>query len=353
MLGHLRSKTSEDFKVRFEKALESGEGFAAAAKDCSDLLMSAFNENCKDAGIEQVVVDTSKAQEMLRHNINAYVTSVRVEKFSKLTSLYEDKLNNALSEPVKYLLDDASDKTWPTIRRLLQLERMTTLVDFASMLSSFGIDQAIVETLVEKLEKYAINIVESKAKEEARRVLMNMKDRFETVFSCDSDLMPRLWTRKEDIKAITKMACLASLKSLSVLAVIRLDGEKDNVDETLQLALMDVLSCSTSNRNRSLDALAALASNTWGDVPSARTLIAPVQCKSLWMKFKKKTNDTVKRAIAAQETYERINQVPPPWAIVVMLILGLNELITILRNPLYIWVIFVAFLLGQGVLGPA
>ncbi|XP_028556457.1 protein ROOT HAIR DEFECTIVE 3 isoform X2 [Dendrobium catenatum] len=341
MLGHLRSKTSKDFKVRFEKALESGEGFAADAK------MSSFNESGKDTYIEQVVVDTSKAREMLCRNINAYVTSVREAKLSEITSLYEEKLNKTLSKPVKSLLNNASDETWSAIRKLLQLERMTTLVGFASTLSSFDIDQTIVETLVAKLEKYAISIIESKAREEVGRVLMNMNDRFKTVFSYDYDLMPRLWTGEEDIKAITKMARLASLKLLSILVAIHLDEENDNAEETLQLALMDILSCSTLNRIWSNDGLTALTSNTWKDVSSTRTLITPVQCMSLWRQFKKETKHTVKRAIATQETYKRKNNQLPPWAIVAMLILGFNELITILRNPSYLWAIFFAFLLGK------
>ncbi|KAL0908032.1 hypothetical protein M5K25_022497 [Dendrobium thyrsiflorum] len=40
MLGHLRAKTSEDFKAKFEKALESGEGFAATTNDCTQYLHS-------------------------------------------------------------------------------------------------------------------------------------------------------------------------------------------------------------------------------------------------------------------------------------------------------------------------
>ncbi|KAG5000672.1 hypothetical protein JHK87_021744 [Glycine soja] len=39
------------------------------------------------------------------------------------------------------------------------------------------------------------------------------------------------------------------------------------------------------------------------------------------------------------------NWLPPPWAIVALVILGFNEFMTLLRNPLYLGVIFVGFLL--------
>ncbi|KAE9467919.1 hypothetical protein C3L33_00172, partial [Rhododendron williamsianum] len=39
------------------------------------------------------------------------------------------------------------------------------------------------------------------------------------------------------------------------------------------------------------------------------------------------------------------NWLPPPWAILALVVLGFNEFMTLLRNPLYLGVIFVAFLL--------
>ncbi|XP_020679159.2 protein ROOT HAIR DEFECTIVE 3-like, partial [Dendrobium catenatum] len=142
---------------------------------------------------------------------------------------------------------------------------MTTLVGFTSTISSFGTDQTTIETFVAKLKRHAIKIVESKEREEAEKVLINMKDRFEIVFSYDSDSMPRLWIGKEDIKTITKMARLASLKLLVVLVVICLEENTDNVEDLLQLTLMDGLISSTSNRNLLSDTLIALNSNKWGD----------------------------------------------------------------------------------------
>ncbi|KAK7859258.1 protein root hair defective 3 [Quercus suber] len=47
-----------------------------------------------------------------------------------------------------------------------------------------------------------------------------------------------------------------------------------------------------------------------------------------------------------QEANKRNNNwLPPPWAIAAMVILGFNEFMTLLRNPLYLCVIFVGFLL--------
>ena len=49
MLGHLRSRTLDNFKQSFDRALDRGEGFAMASNDCTQSFMLAFDEGC--AGI--------------------------------------------------------------------------------------------------------------------------------------------------------------------------------------------------------------------------------------------------------------------------------------------------------------
>ncbi|THU62517.1 hypothetical protein C4D60_Mb01t05970 [Musa balbisiana] len=311
MLGHIRAKTLDGFKEALDKALERGEGFAIAAHDCTQVFMSKFDKGCEDATIEQASWNPSKVRDKFRRDIDAHVASVRAAKLSELTTLYEGRLAKALSEPVEALLDSASDDTWPAIRELLRRETKSAISGFSSALSSFNLDEADVDKMLIKLEEYARSVVESKAREEAGRVLIRMKDRFSTLFSHDADSMPRVWTGNEDIKAITKTARSASLKLLSVMTAIRLDDETDKVEKTLSLALMDA--SDGGARNRSIQSLDPLASSSW-----------------------------------EEEAHKRNNSMlPPPWAILAILVLGFNEFMTLLRNPLYLAVIFVVSLVGK------
>ncbi|KAI3463271.1 hypothetical protein Pfo_019934 [Paulownia fortunei] len=343
MLGHIRSGTLDRFKEAFENALSGGKGFAVAARDCIEYFMSQFDEASADSYIDQANWDSSKVRDKLRRDIDSHISAVRAAKLSELTTMYETKLNEALSGPVEALLDGASDDTWPAIRKLLRRETETAISRFSSALSGFEMDEVTKEKMLLRLEDHARGVVETKAKEEAGRVLIRMKDRFSTLFSHDADSMPRVWTGKEDIRAITKTARSASLKLLSVMAAIRLNDNADSIENTLSLALVDPKSGAAANRSISGD---PLASSSWDEVPSSKTLLTPVQCKSLWRQFKVETEYTVTQAIAAQEASRRNNNwLPPPWAIVALVVLGFNEFMTLLRNPLYLGVIFVAFLL--------
>ncbi|KZV58800.1 protein ROOT HAIR DEFECTIVE 3 [Dorcoceras hygrometricum] len=343
MLGHIRSETLEKFKEAFDSALNEGQGFAVAARDCSKFFLSQFDKAAADADIDQANWDSSKVRDKMNRDIDAHIAAVRAAKLSELTTIFEKKLNVALSEPVEALLDGANDETWSAIRKLLQRETGMAVNCFSSALSGFEMDEVAKEKLVSSLEYYATGLVEAKAKEEAGRVLIRMKDRFSTLFAQDADSMPRVWTGKEDIRAITRTARSASLKLLSIMAAIRLTDDADSVENTLSLALLEPKSGVSNNKSASVD---QLASSSWEKIPSSRTLLTPVQCKSLWRQFKAETEYTVTQAIAAQEASRRSNNwLPPPWAIVALVVLGFNEFMTLLRNPLYLGVIFIGFLL--------
>ncbi|CAN6570883.1 unnamed protein product [Malus baccata var. baccata] len=310
LLGLIRSGTLDKFKEAFDKALSGGEGFSAAAHNCSESFMARFDEGCSDAAITLANWDTSKVRDKLKRDIEAHIASVHAAKLSELTSLYEGKLKDALSAPAEALLDGANSETWPSIRKLFRREAESAVSGLSSALSGFDMDEQAKGQILANLEAYARGVVEAKTKEEAGRVLIRMKERFTTLFSHDSDSMPRVWTGKEDIRAITKTARSASLKLLSVMAAIRLDDDDvDNIENTLSLALVD--STNAAVKDRSITAADPLASSTWQEEANKRNN----------------------------------NWLPPPWAIVALIILGFNEFMTLLRNPLYLCVIFVGFLL--------
>ncbi|XP_065854509.1 protein ROOT HAIR DEFECTIVE 3 homolog 2 [Euphorbia lathyris] len=350
LLGHLRHRTLENFKTRLEQSLNHGEGFAASVRVCAQSCMLEFDKGSADAAIKQADWNASKVREKLRRDIEEHASSTCSLKLSEMTSKYEKQLTEALTGPVESLLEAGGNETWASIRNLLKRETEIAVSEFSNAVATFELDESAVETMVQNLRDHGRNIVEKKAREEAGKVLIRMKDRFSTVFSHDNDSMPRVWTGKEDIRAITKDARSASLKLLSVMSSIRLDEEKpDKIENVLTSSLMDGTVAVSSSRDRSIGTtLDPLASSSWEEVSPKDTLITPVQCKSLWRQFKAETEYTVTQAISAQEAHKRSNNwLPPPWAIAAMVILGFNEFMLLLKNPLYLMVLFVAYLLSK------
>ncbi|CAB4307078.1 unnamed protein product [Prunus armeniaca] len=349
MLGHLRSKALEDFKVRLEQSLNKGGEFASSVRTSTQSSMLEFDKGCADAAIQQADWDASRVREKLKRDIDAHASSVRSAKLSELNINYEKQLSASLTGPVEALLETGGKDTWTSIRKLLNRETEVAVSKFSAAVAGFELDKDTSTKMTQNLRDYARNVVEKKAREEAANIMIHMKDRFSTVFNYDSDSMPRVWTGKDDIRSITKDARSASLKLLSVMAAIRLEEKPDNIEKLLFSSLMDgTVTVSSSQDGRIAASTDPLASSTWEEVSSKDTLITPVQCKSLWRQFKAETEYSVTQAISAQEAHKRSNNwLPPPWAIMAMIVLGFNEFMLLLKNPLYLMVLFVAFLISK------
>lgn len=163
-------------------------------------------------------------------------------------------------------------------------------------------EYAPAEEMVSKLKDYARSVVESKAKEESSKVLIHMKERFTTVFSHDKDSISRVWTGKEDVRAIAKEARSAALKLLSVMAAIRWDDELDRIESILTSTLLEGSVVSKIASAASAD---PLASTTWEEIPPKHTMITPSQCKSLWKQFKAETEFTITSSIHTASSQAR------------------------------------------------
>lgn len=90
----------------------------------------------------------------------------------------QKRLSEALTEPLEFLFEAGGTLTWASIRSLLKRESDLATSTFSSAISGFELDQATVDRMVQNLKEYARQLVERKSREEARKVLICMKDRF-------------------------------------------------------------------------------------------------------------------------------------------------------------------------------
>ncbi|PVH34427.1 hypothetical protein PAHAL_8G217100 [Panicum hallii] len=348
VIEHLHLVALNKFRSDLEQTLRSREGFAASVHQCVQASMAEFDAGLRDAAVKHVEWDASKVRNKLQEHMQAHVESIRNTKLAELKASYEKNLSDALAGPVQSILETGERDSWACIRILYRRETENAALAFSASLSEFGLDQTVSSKMISDLREHARSVVEMKAREEAGNVLMRMKERFFTVLSRDRNSMPRTWTGDEDIRAITREARLAALRLMSVMAAIRLDDKPDKIDRALITALLD---SGPFSQKRSVEfTYDPLASSTWEEVPPKDTLITPVQCKSIWRQFKAETEYAVAQAMSMQETHRRSkNWLPPAWTILLLAILGYNEFVFLLRNPLYLLGFFVAFVLSYAI----
>ncbi|KAI3909857.1 hypothetical protein MKW92_048512 [Papaver armeniacum] len=333
LLGHLQAKCRDNFNKALEQSLNKGEGFAASVRIYVVSSMLEFDQGVADAFVKHADWDASKLRAKLRRDIEEQAVSVCSAKFEELISNYENQLTKALSEPVECLFESAGGDTWALIRKLVRREKETALSKFTTALNGFELDQETFDQMVQNQRDFANTLVEKRARERARNVLIHMKDRFSTVFNHDEDSMPRVWTGEEDIIRITKVALSAALNVLSVMSAIRLDEKPDRIGNQLLSSIVAPVN--------------ALCASSWDEIPAEDTLLTPVQCISLWRKFKSEAKSIIVPAISVQEARRRSRYKSHLWAILVMISLGFNEIMLLLKNPRYLFLLLVIYLVGK------
>ncbi|XP_051181061.1 protein ROOT HAIR DEFECTIVE 3 homolog 2 isoform X1 [Lolium perenne] len=348
VVKHLHCTVLDKFKSDLEQSLRTGGRFAATARYCAQSSLVEFDVGWRDAVVKHVDWDGTSIRNKLQQHVEVHTESVRSAKLDELKATYEKKLLDALSGPVQSILETGNRNSWASIRRLYRRETENAILRFLNSLSEYELDQTASAQMVLELREYARCTVEKKAREEAGNVLMRMKERFSTVLSRDKDSMPRTWTANEDIRSITREARLAALRLMSVMAAVRLDEKQDKIDRALMISLLDG---GPLSQKRSIEFTSdPLASSTWQEVSPKDTLITPVQCKSIWRQFKAETEYPLAQAISMQEAHRRSsNWLPPAWTILLLAILGFNEFVFFLRNPVYILGLFLAFVLSYAV----
>jgi hypothetical protein len=345
VIENLHCLVLDKFKSNLEQSLRGRERFAESVRRCTQASMTELDTELRDAAVKHVGWDASKDRNKLQQHIHDHVASVRNTKFAELTANYKKKLSDKLGGPVQFILENGERDAWASVRRLYRRETENAALELSASVSEFELDQATFNKMASDLREHARRAVEMKAREEAGNVLMPMKERFSTVLNRDRESMPRTWTGDEDIRAITREVRLEALRFLSVLAAIRLDDKPDKIERALVTALLDG---GPLSQKRSVEFnYDPLASSTWEEVQPMDTLITPVQCKSIWRQFKAETEYAVAQAISMQEAHRLSkNWLPPPWAILLLAILGYNELMFLVRNPLYLLGLFVAMVLS-------
>ncbi|CAD5189585.1 unnamed protein product [Musa acuminata subsp. malaccensis] len=141
--------------------------------------------------------------------------------------------------------------------------------------------------------------------------------------------MPRIWIGKEDIKAITKASCSISLKLLSIMIAIHLDDKAyiciestswlNNIENLYIKIIMQTVLSKTSSL--------AFESTTF--LPYSSSFISILFTVS-WSRSNVERVET-NPEMAELEANKRNNMLPSLWAIAVILVLGFNEFIILLR----------------------
>ncbi|GIL94426.1 hypothetical protein Vretimale_620 [Volvox reticuliferus] len=338
---------------------------AASRAEAMEAFDTAFSKHLRIDGTPwDGVAESMSFAEVL----DSRISEVRSREILSATERAEQQLASLVSGPVIGLLDACSPGMWPRLYAVCGDAAAVADKELSRALKGYGLSKKEAEELSERLRHRAVANMKNHVREAALTRLSRMKDRFTDVFSLDDKKAPRMWGASDDIPVIAQNARRAAAIVLSQLAVIRPPGDAgkeqgDAIDAAvMQLAQGSLAStsytndtalmrqnsapCSSSvNSSTFLQTTAARASScldvlsaaTWPGVDSSRVLLQPHDVRTTWREFMSYSNVVVQQALSTQQANRLANnRLPPLWALGAMLVLGWNEFMAVLFNPVYL-----------------
>ncbi|KAF9264058.1 root hair defective 3 GTP-binding protein [Marasmius fiardii PR-910] len=279
-------------------------------------------------GAKEVVVDPESAQwswedelELLKEEVKSVGDQCRKDETKKMINAIERNFKRQISEPVEIALHKAAPNMWDTVLTTFKGTLEKTESSYLSKARSFNSTEEENTLALATLRRRAWQALRAKIDEQTAEavILGKLRGHFEERFRYDEHGVPRVWQPGDDIDGAFKKAKDDTLDLIPLYAKIK------PVNSSLEYTLPD-------------DAIAASAdSNGTGtseeyDFTASLTILSETKTLDITNKFRKDADAYYVEA--KRSTVSSIAHIPL-WMYGVLVVLGWNEAMMLLFNPIY------------------
>ena len=323
--------------------------FAEAASELEEQTLQMF-----DGDIMSTCTSDESPKEVndLRLRLISEMNSIQNAKVKdlKAASLEQAKklLSKALYMPFTTTFEDLPEDTWSTLRSV----KSKVIEDHRSKLedeiSSLGMTEGEMDECKEDLASFGKERYTNLIEEAVKSAPKILKDKFVKSFCYDGAGMPRVWGPKVDVGAINLSAKKEAVKALSLLALSQIETEYKDMSEITDT--LDTLASSDASPASSESISSLFASDSWPGAEKGDILLDPIECRSVWRQMESEISYTISQAVTAHEASKQAsNRGPPLWTILAMLVLGWNELVSLLYNPVLLILVILLFIFARAI----
>ncbi len=323
------------------QTIGGGKTFSQQASDGITMALESFDTTSTTLLIPGTTWKTNvAAKEALRLELESHVEHLKGVYLKESMKLCCDEAENMTCLAVAPLLETPSKDLWKKLDSVLECVRRDCNAVLDKKVSGYNIHDDDIAASHAIIDDTVSGCIQKLTKEAANTILPRMKDRFSESFHKDANGMPRTWVPSLDISKIAKEAKYDAAYLLSQFVLVEYNIDKGEV-EVIRNAILG-LQEAHAVKNESFDIHAA---PSWPNIEPYNVLLTPAQVRSSWRQFSSDVALSVQQAVATQEANRLArNRTPPVWAIIAMFVLGFNELVSVIRNPL--WLLTVLLLLA-------
>ncbi|KAG7098321.1 Dynamin-like GTPase that mediates homotypic ER fusion [Marasmius oreades] len=277
-------------------------------------------------GAKEAVVDPESTQwswedelELLKEEVKIVGDQCRKDETKKMVNTIERNFKKQISEPVEMALHKASPNMWDTILIAFKETLDKTESSYLSKARSFNCTEEENTLALATLRRRTWQALRSKIDEQTAEavILGKLRGHFEERFRYDEQGVPRVWQPGDDIDGAFKKAKDDTLDLIPLYSKIK------PVNLSVEYTLPD-------------DAIAASADTSGSseeyDFNASLTVLSETRTLDITNKFRKDADAYYVEA--KRSTVSSIAHIPL-WMYGVLVVLGWNEAMMLLFNPIY------------------
>lgn len=348
------ASVQKSLEARGEDADEPWSGWNETRDSLVAKVLEGFGETCGAEGLDEVdeehalapmrvmvEVERRRVENRMQGDVSRVDADIRSRGAVHCASVF----TKGMKGPMQAVVDAASDDVWERVSEVTDASWEATAREARVVYGSDGIglseteqDDAIEDVLKPTCHETAVRSIRETIGS-PNHLLMRMTKRFDDAFRFDERGVPRHFGPGEDIEALFVAARDRAEALVDVLAHVRLQG-------TI-MELRDAVAKKVRKR--------ALA-----DGEDATGVLSDEMCAELREKLKRQAGAVFIEVKRAQEA-ARVTAKVPMWLMVLILILGWNEFMTVVKSPILLFmsvmvmpVMYVAYIVdAPTLLGPA
>ncbi|TFY56989.1 hypothetical protein EVJ58_g7303 [Rhodofomes roseus] len=325
-LKNLHKACLVQFKDEMHQGMR-GEGynFADVVVKARERCEKRFLDGAKEAIVEGTDWTYEEEYGLLQQEVGSVANQCRKDETKKMVNTIERNFKKQISEPVELALNLPDHDMWDKVLKAFRDNLTKAESSYLTRAKSFDCTDEENETALASLRKRAWLAFRAKIDEQTTDAafLTKLRTYFEERFRYDENNVPRVWRPGDDIDGAFKKARDQTLELVPLYARIH------PVDPSLEYTLPSETS----------DSLTEAADDF--DFPATLVIFTETKILDIMARFRRDADAYYVEA--KRSTVSSVAQIPY-WMYGVLVVLGWNEAMVVLFNPMYFAML--ALLLG-------
>ena len=258
----------------------------------------------------------------LEEDIESIADVMRVEETKKMVAQIERNVKKGLAEPIELALNQPKEDMWDGVLKAFRAVLEQAETTYLRKAKSFNCTDEENEAALKSLGRKSWLSLRAKVDEQTADSVLSAKlrSKFEDRFRYDKEGVPRVWKPEDDMDGAFREA------RDETLALIPLYARIEPKDEALAIRLP------STSEDAELQAAVDRGEEEEFDFGASLNVFSEARKLEIGSRLRKEADALYVEA--KRSTVSSIAQVPL-WMYGVMLVLGWNEMMAVLRSPLY------------------